>query len=106
MLRGALEGEAALSPKLASRILTEFARLTDAPAKMATEQLSPLTSRERQVLTCVSEGLSDKEIAIRLSVSIHTVKSHMRNILAKLQVESRHAAAAYARREGLENAKK
>ncbi|MFQ5645132.1 MAG: response regulator transcription factor, partial [Thiogranum sp.] len=103
MLRGALKGEAALSPKLASRILTEFTRLSEKAIAISTveQSTSPLTSRERQVLTRVSEGLTDKEIAARLSLSIHTVKSHMRNILAKLHVENRHAAAAYARRKGL-----
>jgi two-component system NarL family response regulator len=103
MLRGAMRGEAALSPKLASRILAEFARLSESKTEATADDLraSTLTAREKEVLTFVSEGLTDKEIAVRLSLSIHTVKSHMRNILAKLHVANRYEAADYARHRGL-----
>ncbi len=60
-----------------------------------------LTQREQEVLGLVAEGASDKVIASALSISIHTVKSHMRNILAKLHLSQRHEAALYALREGL-----
>ncbi len=93
MCRQALRGEAALSPRLAGRILTEFAREPG--------EASPLTLRQTEVLSYASEGLTDREIAQRMWLSVHTVKSHMRNILAKLHVGSRHAAADYARRKGL-----
>ncbi len=53
------------------------------------------------MLESVAEGLSDKEIARRLSVSHETVRTHMVNILGKLGVESRTAAATYAVRHGL-----
>jgi DNA-binding CsgD family transcriptional regulator len=49
----------------------------------------------------VAEGATNKEIADRLSVSIHTVKSHMTKILAKLHLDRRHEAASFALREGL-----
>ena len=93
MCRQALRGEAALSPRLAGRILTEFAREPG--------EASPLTLRQTEVLSYASEGLTDREIAQRMWLSVHTVKSHMRNILAKLHVGSRHTAADYARRKGL-----
>ena len=93
MCRQALRGEAALSPRLAGRILKEFAREPG--------EASPLTLRQTEVLSYASEGLTDREIAQRMWLSVHTVKSHMRNILAKLHVGSRHAAADYARRKGL-----
>lgn len=93
MCRQALRGEAALSPRLAGRILTEFAREPG--------EASPLTLRQTEVLSYASEGLTDREIAQRMWLSVHTVKSHMRNILAKLHVGSRHGAADYARRKGL-----
>jgi len=49
----------------------------------------------------VAEGASDNEIATSLMISIHTVKTHVRNILAKLHIGRRHEAASYALREGL-----
>lgn len=52
-----------------------------------------LTSRERDVLREVSRGLPNKEIAVNLGISEHTVKVHVRNLLRKLQVRSRVAAA-------------
>lgn len=60
-----------------------------------------LTAREREVVRLLADGLSDREIASRLSISPHTVHGHVANLLAKLGVESRTAAAAFAIRHGL-----
>lgn len=60
-----------------------------------------LTSRERDVLALIVEGLHDHEIAERLTISVSTVKFHVRNILAKLEVTSRTEAAAVALRHHL-----
>jgi DNA-binding NarL/FixJ family response regulator len=57
-----------------------------------------LTAREREVLALLEEGLSNQQIASRLSVTLHTVKNHVHNVLAKLGVDSRVAAVAAARR--------
>jgi two-component system, NarL family, nitrate/nitrite response regulator NarL len=62
---------------------------------------APLTAREHEVLTLVALGLSNKRIARRLDVSIHTVKFHMNSILAKLDTDSRTGAVASAVRRGL-----
>ena len=56
-----------------------------------------LTDREREVLSHVAEGLSNREIASNLQISENTIKKHLRNILAKLQLENRVQAALYAR---------
>ncbi len=103
MIRGALRGEAALPPALAARILEEFRRLLhQTPDPMASNQeVSLLTPREQQVLSHVAMGGSDKEIAAALNISLYTVKSHVRSILSKLQVNSRHEAARFARHLGL-----
>jgi pimeloyl-ACP methyl ester carboxylesterase/DNA-binding CsgD family transcriptional regulator len=61
----------------------------------------PLSEREREVLRLVADGLSDAEIARRLTVSPHTVHRHVANIRSKLRQPSRAAAAVYAAREGL-----
>jgi DNA-binding NarL/FixJ family response regulator len=102
MLRGAMRGEAAISPVLAGRMLEEFRRLSQqTPREASPEEIVMLTLREQEVLSLVAQGRSDKEIAVELSVSLHTVKSHMRNILAKLQVNSRREAAWLAKNKGL-----
>jgi len=101
MLRAALRGEAALNPRLAGRVLVEFRRVSQQTPLADEEGQASLTRREREVLEMAAQGLTDKEIAEALVVSLYTVKSHMRNILAKLQVNSRQEAARLARRKGL-----
>ena len=101
-LRGAMRGEAAISPILAGRMLEEFRRLSQyEPREAIRDDLAMLTLREKDVLSLVAQGRSDKEIATQLSISLHTVKSHLRNILAKLQVNSRREAAWLAKNKGL-----
>ena len=58
-----------------------------------------LTQRERQVVDLIGEGLSNKEIAARLHVAIHTVKSHVHNVLEKLALHTRLEVAAFTRTE-------
>ena len=60
-----------------------------------------LSQREIEVLRLVAQGLSDKEIAARLILSRHTIHRHISNILTKLDLPSRAAAAAYAAQRGL-----
>jgi len=100
MLRGALRGEAALSPNLAGRVLSEFRRMSKGgvPEK---EDDGGLTEREHQVLVEASKGATDKEIAAALDISLNTVKTHIRNILAKLQVRTRREATRAAQAKGL-----
>jgi DNA-binding NarL/FixJ family response regulator len=64
------------------------------------EPFSPLSVREMEVLGCVTQGLSNKEIATRLGISHQTVKNHVTAILRKLRVEDRTQAAVYALRRG------
>ena len=73
-----------------------------APASGAeTDALGELSAREREVLGLVAQGLSDPQIAERLVLSPHTVHRHVANILAKLRLPTRAAAAAAAARAGL-----
>jgi DNA-binding NarL/FixJ family response regulator len=101
MLRGVMRGEAAISGTTATRILEEFRRLAGRTPPFAQEDIPVLTAREKEVLRLVAAGAMDKEIVAELSISLSTVKTHLRNILGKLQATSRHQAAAYAVREGL-----
>jgi DNA-binding NarL/FixJ family response regulator len=63
--------------------------------------LDELSAREREVLALIAQGLSDTQIAERLVISPHTVHRHVANILAKLGLRTRAAAAARAARAGL-----
>lgn len=106
MIRAAARGEAALSPAMAARVMKEFRRTSRAAAdtgghtEAADElELDQLTTREQEVLNLISEGLSDKEIAAALNISLYTVKSHVRNILAKLHVNNRREAARLAKKQ-------
>jgi DNA-binding NarL/FixJ family response regulator len=100
-VRGAVRGEAAITRTLGGRMLEEFRRVSKLAVEVPEKDSVSLTAREQQVLSLVAHGQTNKEIAQSLNVSIHTVKSHMRKILAKLHLEKRQEAVLYARREGL-----
>jgi DNA-binding NarL/FixJ family response regulator len=99
-LRGVANGEAALSGAIARRLMEQLrdddVRGDDGvggelvPASFA-ERLS---ARELEVLLLLDQHLSTEEIAVRLFISEHTVRSHVKNLLAKLGVSSRHEALA------------
>jgi DNA-binding NarL/FixJ family response regulator len=89
-LRGLARGEGAISRRLAARILEE---IRGEPGPLGPEEA--LTARELEVLELVAARLSNAEIAERLVVSEHTIKNHMKSILAKLHLRNRHQAAAY-----------
>lgn len=94
-LRGLARGEAAISRRIATRMLEEFRR-QDEPAEPEAE----LTTRELEVLELVAARLSNKEIAAKLFISEHTVKNHIKNVLGKLHLRSRRQAAAYGMARG------
>ena len=100
-VRAVARGEASLPGPLAAKVLAEFARPAGrAPAGSPGQRLSP---RETEILGFVAEGKSNKEIAAVLTLTENTVKSHLKNILAKLQLENRVQAATYALRHGHRN---
>ncbi len=101
MLRRALEGDAVISPALAGHMLEEFRRLSRLETKPETGEPAELSAREQEILGLVAQGMTDKEICGALSLSIHTVKTHLRNILAKMQVSGRKEAARLAKDKGL-----
>ena len=94
------EGETLLSPEE----LVEMLRIASQDREEEREvraNIEQLTRREREVLQALSEGLSNKEIAERLHMSVDTERTHMMNILSKLGVHSRLQALLLAARHGL-----
>lgn len=102
-VRGALGGELTMPPKLASRLLDEFARLASQPVPPppAAEETADLTSREREVLNLLAIGATNQEIADKLCISLHTTKSHVHSVLNKLHAINRRQAARLAAQQGL-----
>lgn len=100
LLRSAVRGEAAITPEIGGRMLEEFRRLSSGPNRKSGDEATTLTSREQDVLGLIACGATDREIGERLSISIHTVKSHVRNILGKLHLSRRYEAAEYALQHG------
>ncbi len=99
MVRGISRGEAPISKTMASKILGEFSRRMK--GQQPEDPAAKLTPREREVLQFLTQGNTNKEIASTLCVSENTVKNHLKNILAKLHLQNRVQAVAFALREGL-----
>jgi DNA-binding NarL/FixJ family response regulator len=92
-IRAVSYGEALISPELAVQLLDEFARLSYLE--------TGLTGRERDILSAIVQGDSNREIADKLGLSEKTVKNYVSDILSKLHVRDRTEAAVYALRMGL-----
>lgn len=94
-------GEPALTPQLAHRLLSEFARPKDtAPAK--SEDPDALTAREMEVLETMVDGVTtNRALARHFGVSENTIKFHVRNILDKLHLHNRAQVVSFALRNGL-----
>jgi two-component system nitrate/nitrite response regulator NarL len=89
-------GETRCSPRMVAAL---FRRVADLASERSAETAEAhLTPRERDILALIRDGLSNKEIAKRLCIEVPTVKNHVHNILAKLNVRRRGEAAAFARR--------
>lgn len=93
-IRAAHAGEALIAPAMLVRLLPRLRRSYQGLG-------SDLTVREREVLALLAEGLPNKDIAGRLVVSLNTVRTHVQNILTKLQAHSKLEAVAVAAREGI-----
>lgn len=99
-LKAIVNEEAPLSRELAFQILKEFT------VPSALDEGESLTAREKEILSCVSSGSTNKEIAISLGISEHTVKNHLKNILQKLQLQNRTQLTRYALEQGLASRKR
>ncbi|QNE74887.1 response regulator [Streptomyces finlayi] len=102
-VRTVARGEGLIAPAVTRRLIAEFAGATSVrrAGVPAPPGLETLTRREREVLGCLGEGLSNAEIAVRLSMAEATVKTHVSRLLGKLGLRSRAQAAVIAQELGL-----
>lgn len=90
-------GEALIQPSITRKVLSEFSRLAASPTPEQTVHLvEPLTEREMEVLKALAKGYSNKEIAESLFITEGTVKNHVSNLIAKLEVRDRTQAVLKA----------
>lgn len=95
-VRTVAAGGALIEPSITRRVVAEFSRLAAQGPAGAQDLPEPLTDRESEVLEALAGGLSNREIAQRLVISEGTVKNHVSNILAKLEVRDRTQAVLKA----------
>ncbi len=88
------KGGAPMSPKIARKIIHEFQDETPGDQFI-------LSQREKDIVKCIEQGLTYKEISIRLKISSHTVHTHIKNIYEKLQAKDREEALLKARKTGI-----
>jgi DNA-binding NarL/FixJ family response regulator len=98
-VRVVASGDALIAPAITKRLIEHFVRA--APPAIPPGELAELTPREVEVLTLVARGLSNGEIASDLVLSEATVKTHVKHILAKLDVRDRVQAVVFAYEAGL-----
>ena len=97
-IRAVAGGEKVLPARMTESLFAQIAR--EARGHKAQDVLEDvrMTPRELQIIELIGEGLSNKEIAQRLNIAAHTVKSHVRNVMEKLALHTRLQIAAYSRR--------
>jgi two-component system nitrate/nitrite response regulator NarL len=98
-LRGAMSGEAPISPTMTGKLFHQLAQQSRPALQPAAAAI--LSARECEVLALVVDGCSNQEIGQELGIAHNTVKNHLRSILTRLGVKNRAQAAAYAVSHGL-----
>ena len=94
-------GEVFLYPAVAKKLVADYLNRVESDEHSARASYDGLTAREREVLTLVAEGLSNREISERLNVSLSTVQTHYAHIVEKLNLHNRAELVKYAIRHGL-----
>lgn len=99
-IRWVAKGAHILPPQMTKTLFSQIAKHAVIQRRSAVHDAVRVTPREREVISLIAEGLATKEIAARLHIAAHTVKSHVRNVMEKLMVHTRLQIAAYAHRDG------
>ncbi|MBR7839974.1 response regulator transcription factor, partial [Actinospica durhamensis] len=100
-VRTVARGEGIVAPAVTRRLIAEFAAKPARRTEADPAVLESLTRREREVLSCLGEGLSNAGIADRLDMAEATVKTHVSRLLGKLGLRSRVQAAVLAQELGI-----
>ncbi|MGE5687833.1 MAG: response regulator [Gemmatimonadota bacterium] len=95
-IRAVADGADVLPPQLTGSLFSEITRQAVSRARAPVLEGVRLTEREREVIDLLGEGLSNKQMAARLHVAVHTVKSHVHNVLEKLALHTRLEVAAFS----------
>lgn len=95
----AAQGKTYLSPEVAGDVVEDYIRSPE-PPRESSGAMNGLTTREREMLQLIAEGLSAKEMAFNLKVSVKTIETHRRNLMQKLNLHSVAELTKYAIREG------
>ncbi len=95
-IRAVAGGAQVLPDALTNSLFMQIVRNTGRGNQARVRETVRLTNRERQVVDLLAEGLSNKEIAARMHIAVHTVKSHVHNVLEKLALHSRLEVAAFS----------
>ena len=98
-IKAVAEGKKVLPPAMTTSLFTQIVESALESGKDVPDESLRLTSREKEIIDLISDGLSNKEIASHLHIATHTVKSHVHNILEKLALGSRLQIAAFARKK-------
>ncbi len=98
-IKAVAKGEKVLPAVLTSSLFTQIVESALTSGDGIPDSAIQLTNREREIVGLIADGLSNKEIAMRLHIATHTVKSHVHNILEKLTLSSRLQIAVFARRQ-------
>ena len=99
-VRVVASGDGLVAPAVTRRLIAEFARVSAPPPPTGADPLADLTDREREILLLIAKGLSNTEIADALVLSASTVKTHVGNILGKLDCRDRVQAIVLAYERG------
>ena len=97
-IRAAMAGGSFLSPPISRTVIDDYVHRAEARGRSS--ELELLTSREREVLQLLAEGLSNRAIADELNISVKTVESHRSNMMNKLELNSKTELIKYALRKG------
>ena len=99
-IRSVADGAHVLPPQMTSSLFSQIAKEALVRGRAVAMDGVRMTQREREVIALIGEGLSNKEIAQRLEIATHTVKSHVRNVMEKLALHTRLQIAAFSHRGG------